>query len=301
MERQDVFGYALLTTLINLVLMLVKIVTGIVGNSYALIADGIESASDILVSLITWIGFGLSLKPSDENHPYGHGRIESLAGMFSGAALLMAAGIIAFQSILEILTPHHSPEWFTLPVLLAVVATKEILARRISGLAKESDSRALEGDAWHHRSDAMTSVAVAIGISIALIGGEEFAVADDWGALIACAIIVFNSGRIISRSLHENIDGRVDAGIDEDIRHISTGVEGVCIIEKCRVRKSGTFYFAEVHVQVDPHCSVTVGHEIAHQFKERVTKEMPNLKDIVIHIEPFNKAAEQGGGGDITR
>lgn len=297
MQRHEVFGYALLTTLINLVLMLVKIVTGVFGNSYALIADGIESASDIVVSLVSWIGFGLSLQPADENHPYGHGRIESLAGIFSGFALLAAAGVIAFQSIGEILTPHHSPEWFTLPVLLAVVATKEILARRISSLSKQSDSRALEGDAWHHRSDAMTSGAAAIGISIALIGGEEYAAADDWGALIACAIILFNGGRIISRSFHENIDGRIDTGIDADIRRHSTEVEGICIIEKCRVRKSGTFYFAEVHVQVDPHCSVAVGHEIAHQFKELVMNQMATVKDIVIHVEPYNPKAEQDASG----
>lgn len=292
MNRQEVFGYAVLTTLINLVLMLVKIVTGVFGNSYALIADGIESASDILVSLITWIGFGLSLQPADENHPYGHGRIESLAGMFSGAALLTAAGIIAWQSIREILTPHHSPAWFTLPVLLAVVATKEVLARRIAGLSKQTDSLALEGDAWHHRSDAITSAAAAIGISIALIGGAEFAAADDWGALIACVIIFYNGGRIISRSFHENIDGRIDAGIEADIRRFSTQVAGICAIEKCRVRKSGTFYFAEVHVQVDPHCSVTVGHEISHQFKELVTKEMPTLQDMVIHMEPYATMAQ---------
>ncbi len=293
MERQEVFGYALVTTLINFILMLVKIATGIVGNSYALIADGIESASDIFVSLITWIGFGLSLRPSDENHPYGHGRIESLAGIFSGGALLVAAGVIAFQSIHEILTPHHSPEWFTLPVLLIVVAIKEILARRISSLSKQSDSCALEGDAWHHRSDAMTSASAAIGITIALIGGTQYATADDWGALIACAIIIFNGGRIISRSFHENIDGRINAQIDEDIRRFSTDVEGICEIEKCRVRKSGTFYFAEVHIQVDPDSTVTVGHEIAHQFKERVTKEIPTLQDIVIHIEPYTKKSLQ--------
>ena len=297
MERKEVFGYAILTTLINVILMLVKIVTGVVGNSYALIADGIESASDVFVSLITWIGLSASLRPPDENHPYGHGRIESLAGIFSGTALLAAAAMIAFQSIQEIRTPHHSPEWFTLPVLLVVVAIKEILARRISALSSQNDSRALEGDAWHHRSDAMTSGAAAIGITIALIGGSQYAAADDWGALIACVIIIFNGGRIISRSFHENIDGRIDTGIDADIRRHSTEVEGICIIEKCRVRKSGTFYFAEVHVQVDPNCSIAVGHEIAHQFKELVMNQMATVKDIVIHIEPYNPKAEQDASG----
>ncbi|MFC5051756.1 cation diffusion facilitator family transporter [Rubritalea spongiae] len=272
--------------------MIVKIATGVIGNSYALIADGIESASDILVSLITWLGFGLSLRPADEGHPFGHGRIESLAGIFSGMALLGAAALIAYQSIHEILTPHHSPSWFTLPVLLLVVVIKEVLARKISVLSEQSDSRALEGDAWHHRSDAMTSGAVAVGLTLALLGGPKYAAADDWGALVACAIIVFNGGRIIARSVHENIDGKVDESVDEDIRRYAEDVEGICAIEKCRVRKSGVFYFAEVHVQVDPHCTVTVGHEIAHEFEEYVTDKMPKLKDLVIHIEPYNRMVE---------
>lgn len=289
MEQRDAFGYALLATLINVILMIVKIVTGIVGNSYALIADGIESASDILVTLVTWLGFCLSLRPPDEGHPFGHGRIESLAGMFSGMALLGAAALIAFNSIREILTPHHSPEWYTLPVLIAVVITKELLARRISTLSEQTDSRALEGDAWHHRSDAMTSAAAGIGITIALIGGPQYAAADDWAALIACSIIVFNGLRIISRSFHENIDGRIDPEIESAIRSGSTQVEGVRKIEKCRVRKSGVFYFAEVHVQVDPHCSVALGHEIGHQFKEHTMTYIPSLKDIVIHVEPYSK------------
>jgi len=291
LEQKDVFGYALLTTLINLILMLVKLVTGLVGNSYALIADGIESASDILVSLITWIGFSASLRPPDESHPYGHGRIESLAGIFSGMALLSAACVITYHSVREIQTPHHSPEWFTLPVLLMVVVVKEILARRISVLSNLSESRALEGDAWHHRSDALTSAAVAIGISIALVGGPAYAVADDWGALIACLIIAFNGCRIIARSFHENIDGQIDAEMEQRLRRCSSLVNGILAIEKCRIRKSGTFYFAEVHAQVAPECSVTVGHQIAHDFKDRVIEQLPNLQDIVIHIEPYTESA----------
>lgn len=286
-ERSEFIGYALLTTLVNVVLMLVKIITGLVGNSYALVADGIESASDILVSLVTWIGFGASLRPPDAKHPFGHGRLESLAGIFSGVALLFAAGVIALQSIREILIPHHSPEWYTLPVLIGVVVVKEVLARRISVLSSEAESRALEGDAWHHRSDAMTSGAAAIGITIALIGGPEYAVADDWAALVACAIICFNGGRIVKRSLDENLDARVDTEIVQTIRGHAAEVEGARAIEKCRVRKSGSFYFTEIHVQVDPTCSVKVGHDIAHQVKSRLASEMPNLQEVVVHIEPY--------------
>jgi cation diffusion facilitator family transporter len=284
--RTEVLGYALLATLVNVVLMLVKIVVGMVGNSYALVADGIESASDILVSLVTWIGFGISLRPPDEGHPYGHGKIESLAGIFSGMALLIAAGAIAYQSIQEILTPHHSPEWYTLPVLLVVVAIKEILARRISVLSEISNSRALEGDAWHHRSDAITSGAAAVGISIALIGGPGYAAADDWAALIACSVICFNGSKIVVRSFNENIDGRVDAEFVADIRSHAADIREVRAIEKSRVRKSGSDFFAEIHVEVDPECTVKAGHEIAHKVKAHLMDKIPSLQDVLIHIEP---------------
>jgi cation diffusion facilitator family transporter len=286
METGKAVGLGILTILINVMLMLVKIVTGILGNSYALIADGIESAADIFTSLITWMGFHLSLRPPDDKHPFGHGKIESLAGVFSGTALLLAAVAIAVQSVREILTPHHSPEWFTLPVLIAVVITKEFLSRKISTFATALDSRALEGDAWHHRSDALTSGAAAIGISVALIGGPAWAVADDWAALVACGIIVANGIRILQRSLHDTLDGRVDAAIVEALHARAMEVDGVAHTEKCRVRKSGMQYFAELHVQVDGEMSVLAGHRIGHDVKEALLEAFPELLDVVIHLEP---------------
>jgi len=284
-ERKDILAYALLTTLVNGVLMLVKIVTGVAGNSYALIADGIESASDIFVSLVTWIGFSLSLRPPDEKHPFGHGRLESLAGLFSGVALFIAAGMIAVMSIREILTPHHAPAWFTLPVLLIVIGVKAVLARRITALSKSAQSCALEGDAWHHRSDAITSAAAATGITVALIGGPHYASADDWAALVACTVILFNATRIILRSLHENIDGKVDESFVETIRDRAMRVTGACDVEICRVRKSGSFFFAEIHIEVKPDRTVKAGHDIAHEVKSHLKEEIPNLQDILIHVE----------------
>lgn len=172
-------------------------------------------------------------------------------------------------------------------MLLIVLVLKEYLARRISVLSRRSGSCALEGDAWHHRCDALTSAAAATGISIALIGGPAYASADDWGALVACILIVINAARILLHSFHENIDGRVDNQIDRTIRLCSTEFEDVRDIEKCRIRKSGSFYFAEVHVQIDPDCTKAVGHEIAHQFKARLSQNIPNLQEIVTHIEPY--------------
>jgi cation diffusion facilitator family transporter len=276
----------LLTLWVNIVLMAVKITVGVVGNSYALVADGIESAGDILTSLITWAGFHLSLRPADASHPYGHGKYESLAGMFSGTALLVAAGVIAWNSVLEIRTPHHAPEWYTLPVLLAVVATKWLLSKKVAAMGESVDSRALEGDAWHHRSDAITSAAAAIGISIALIGGPKWAMADDWAALATCIIIVINGALIFHGALHEVLDGNPAPEIANEIRNGAMGQPGVAGVEKCRVRKSGIGLFVEVHVQVDGDTSVREGHRIGHAVKDRLKTLKPEIIDVVIHLEP---------------
>lgn len=284
----------LLTVAVNFVLMAVKILAGTLGNSYALIADGIESAADILTSLVTWSAFHLSLRPPDDDHPFGHGKIESLAGIFSGIALIGAAAAIAFQSIREILTPHHSPEWFTLPILIAVIITKELLSRKILSLAGSIDSRALEGDAWHHRSDAITSAAAATGISIALIGGEKWAVADDIAALAACGVILFTAIQILKRSLHDTMDGCVDPKLTEKIASLAAEVDSVHCIEKCLLRKSGIHYFAELHVQVDENLPVSSGHRIAHDVKKHLIENYPSLRDVSIHVEPFDVPSKTG-------
>ena len=191
---------------VNVVLAIVKIVTGIVGNSYALIADGIESTSDIVSSLVVWTGLKISSLPADEDHPYGHGKAESIAGMVVALALLAAAVFIGIQSVREIITPHHAPAWFTLLVLALVIGTKETLYRFVLKVGDELTSTAVKGDAWHHRSDAITSAAAFVGISIALIGGKGYESADDWAALLACAVILFNGYRIFRAALNEIMD-----------------------------------------------------------------------------------------------
>jgi cation diffusion facilitator family transporter len=285
-DPSKALGIGILTVCINIALMAVKITVGVVGNSYALVADGIESAGDILSSLIAWAGFQLSLRPADDNHPYGHGKIESLASVFSGGGLLVAALVIAWNAILEIRTPHHAPEWFTLPVLIAVVVTKMVLSKKVLTLGESVDSRALEGDAWYHRSDAITSGAAAVGISIALIGGEGWAAADDYAALLACVIIVINGIAIVKGALHEVLDGNVADALNDELRNRSLEVAGVAGIEKCRVRKSGIGMFVELHLQVDGNTPVRVGHEIGHLVKDHLRAINPKIVDVIVHLEP---------------
>src|ERR1700736_6156237 len=255
----------ILAICINVSLMIIKIGVGVVGNSYALVADGIESASDIFSSVITWAGFRLSLKPADEDHPYGHGKIDALTGIFSGCCLFAAAAFIAYQSIIEIRTPHHSPAWFTLPVLMAVIVVKELLSRRVFAVADTLDSNALKGDAWHHRSDAITSAAAAIGITIALIGGKGWEMADDWGALAACSVIVTNDFLLVKRSVYDATDAAVSSLVVDSIRAVAANQPGVERIEKCLVRKSGADLFVELCCSVDPSLTMREGRPLSHQ------------------------------------
>jgi cation diffusion facilitator family transporter len=279
-------GLGILAICINASLMIIKIGVGVVGNSYALIADGIESASDIFSSVVTWAGFRWSLKPADEDHPYGHGKIDALTGMFSGGALFAAAAFIAYQSILEIRTPNHSPAWFTLPVLIGVIVVKELLSRRVFAAADTFDSNALKGDAWHHRSDAITSAAAAIGITIALIGGKGWEMADDWGALAACSVIVTNAFRIVKGSVYDATDPAASPLLRDPICAAAANQPGVQRIEKCLVRKSGTNLFVELHVEVDPSVTIREGHRIGHQVKAALIATNPRIQDVIVHLEP---------------
>jgi len=288
-SANQTLGLGILAICINIALMLVKIGVGLAGNSYALVADGIESASDIFSSLITWAGFQLSLRPADENHPYGHGKIESLAGVFSGVSLLLAAAFIAYHSILEIRTPHHAPAWFTLPVLIGVVIVKWLLSRKILSVGDTLDSNALKGDAWHHFSDAITSAAAAIGITIALVGGAGFESADDWAALAACAIIVVNGGLILKGSFHDMLDRNVAVSIYDAIKGQAVSVAGVENTEKCRIRKSGIDLFVEMHVRVDPLITVAEAHRISHAVKDLLIAGNSRIKDVTIHVEPARR------------
>jgi cation diffusion facilitator family transporter len=277
---------------INLVLALVKIAVGLVGNSYALVADGIESTADIFSSLVVWSGLRVSARPPDRNHPYGHGKAESLAGLAVALFLMAAAVLIAVQALREIATAHVPPAWYTLFVLAAIIVIKEGLFRRMHRVGDELDSSSLRSDAWHHRSDAITSGAAFIGISIALIGGERFAGADDWAALLACVIIFANGVRLLRPAMDEVMDASVPVDVEQEIRKIASSVEGVSAIEKCRVRKSGLGYLMDIHVEVDGEITVQDGHGIGHRVKDRLVQSELPISDVVIHIEPAGESSE---------
>jgi cation diffusion facilitator family transporter len=271
---------------INVFLAAAKGITGFLGNSYALIADAIESSTDIFSSLIVWGGLKISAKPPDKDHPYGHGKAEPIAAILVSLALFAASVLIVIQSIHEIITPHHAPAPFTLIVLIIVVVVKEMLYRFVFRVGNDIKSTAVVSDAWHHRSDAITSAAVFVGISIALIGGKGFESADDYAALFASVIISFNAYRIFKPAFDEIMDTAPHESIKEQILNTALDVNGVVGLDKCNVRKMGLDFYVDLHVVVDANISVKEGHFIAHEVKDFIISKFPSIHDVFIHIEP---------------
>ena len=270
----------------NISLAIIKGLAGFFGNSYALIADAIESTTDIFASFLVLFGIKYSNRPADKNHPYGHGRAEPLITFLVVGFLITSATIIAYESISNIKTPHDLPKSWTLYVLGAIILWKEYSFRIVMKRSIQTNSSSLKADAWHHRSDAITSVAAFIGISVALILGKGYESADDWAALFASGFILFNSYLIFRPALGEIMDEHLYDDLIENIRKVSLQVDGIIDTEKCFIRKAGMQYHVDLHAIVDATISVKEGHELAHKLKDTLQQEIPELGHILIHVEP---------------
>jgi cation diffusion facilitator family transporter len=277
---------ALLGLVINVVLAAVKIVAGVIGHAYVLIADGMESAIDVAGSIVIWGGLTVAARPPDRTHPYGHGKAEPIAALVVAICVLAAAIGLAIESVREIRTPHHGPAPFTLAILVAVIVIKEFLFRYVIRIGRDLESTAVQTDAWHHRSDALTSGAAFIGISVALIGGERWQSADDWAALFACAVIAANGVRLALPAFQEIMDTAPGGKIVRSIRTVASSVPGVVGVEKCYARKMGLDYYVDLHVGVNGNISVHEGHEIAHRVKSAIQQSDSRVADVLVHIEP---------------
>jgi cation diffusion facilitator family transporter len=277
---------ALLGLSVNVIFAVVKIAAGIIGNAYALIADGIESSLDVAGSIVIWGGLRFAARPPDATHPYGHGKAEPLAAVLVAFGVLGAAGVVAFHSVHEIFRPHHAPAPFTLVVLVGVIIIKETLFRFVNRAGRSLESTALATDAWHHRADAITSVAAMLGISIALLGGERWQRADAYAALFACAVIATTGARLLGPALAEILDTAPRGEIIDRIQKAARAVPGVVALDKCFVRKMGVDYYVDLHVQVNGAMSVRAGHELAHRVKDAIRITDSRIADVLVHIEP---------------
>lgn len=267
-------------------LAIIKALAGLFGHSYALIADAIESTTDVFSSLLVLFGLKYAKRPADDNHPYGHGKIEPLITFIIVAFLVVSATVIAHESIQNISEPHQMPEPWTLFVLFGIVIWKEVSYRIVLKKSKQTNSSSLRADAWHHRSDAITSIMAFIGIAFANIMGEGYESADDWAALFASAFILYNSYKIFRPALGEVMDEQRYDDIIEDIREHSLKVSGILGTEKCMLRKTGMKYHVDLHAIVDADISVKEGHRIAHELQDYLKIQIPNLGQVLIHVEP---------------
>jgi len=275
--------------LLNLLLAALKFAGGILGSTYALIADGIESLLDVFSSLLVWLGFRYAAKPPDADHPYGHGKAESLAALAVSLVMLSAAGWIAIHATREILTPHTAPHWGTLPLLVFIVATKWWFSRRMARAGAETGGTALGAEAWHHASDALTSAAAFIGIGVAVVAGPEYAAADDWAALVACLVIVVNGLLIFRRAFGEIMDAAASDEVHTEVRRVACSVPGVVGVDKCRVRHSGLSLLVDIQIVVDPAITVFAGHKLAHEVQDALVAADLAITHVAVHVEPARR------------
>ncbi|RNL88711.1 cation transporter [Sinomicrobium pectinilyticum] len=273
----------------NAALAVIKGITGILGNSYALIADAIESTTDVFSSFLVLLGLKYATRPADKNHPYGHGKAEPLLTFVVVGFLIISAAVIAYESIKNIRTPHEQPESYTLIVLGAIILWKEISYRVVMRRSTETESSSLRADAWHHRSDAITSVAAFIGIAVALLLGDGYESADDWAALFASGFIIYNSYLIFRPALGEVMDEHLYEDRIKRVREIARQVNGIIATEKCYIRKTGMKFHIDLHAIVDAEITVKEGHKLAHDLKDALQEEMPDTEHILIHVEPFDE------------
>lgn len=273
---------------LNLILAVLKFAGGVFGHTYALIADGAESLLDVVSSTLVWAGFRVAARPPDADHPYGHGKAEPLAALGVAVVIFGAVAWIAIHAVHEIVTPHQRPHWLTLPLLAGIVAVKAWFSRRLAAAGEKAGSTALDVEALHHWSDAITSAAAFIGIALAIAGGSGWEVADDWAALFACVVIAFNGARMFNKALGDIMDTAAPDKFEGEVRTIALGVPGVLALDKVRVRKSGLSHLVDIQVRVDGNLTVRAGHDIAHAVKDALLASSPHaISDVSVHVEPM--------------
>jgi len=284
---RDTTRAALLGLGVNVALGAVKLVGGLLGNSFALLADAVNSLGDVLTSLIVLFALRVAQAPPDAEHPYGHTRAEAIAGANVSLLLIVSALLIGWEAFRRFSIPHDLPPSWTLWIAGINVVIKEGLYRYQSQVGRQTGSSAIAAGAWDHRSDALCSLAVLLGLSTVRVGGPAWIGADDVAALVVATLITWSGIVLFRRSSSELMDLQADPEWVEDIRQTAQAIPGVCRVEKLWVRKSGLEYFVDIHIEVDAQWTVAAGHRTGHQVKDRLVAQYPNVRDVLVHLEPY--------------
>lgn len=272
---------------INLALGIGKLVAGLLGNAFALVSDAVNSLGDALTSVVVLVALHIAQEPADEEHPYGHTRAEAIGASSVAILVIVSALGIGWEAIVRLQLVHPIPPWWTLVVAAANAVIKELLYRYKLWVGERTGSSALIANAWDHRSDALCSVAVLVGMGIVWWGGTSYIWADEGSALVVVAAIIWTATQLFLKSVHELLDAQAEPEFVAEIRTKASGVEGVREVEKLFVRKSGLEYFADIHVQVDRDLTVDEGHRIGHRVKDQLLADFSQLRDVLVHLEPY--------------
>lgn len=273
--------------LVNVVLGIVKLVGGIIGSSFALISDAVNSLGDALTSIVVLFALWFAQRPADEEHPYGHTRAEAIAAAYVALLIVMSALLVGWEAIERLWTEHIAPPVWTMWIAGANVLIKEGLYRYKQRVGQRIGSAAIMANAWDHRSDALCSLAVLIGLAAVRWGGPSFLWADEAAALFVVAAIVWSGGWLLARSTSELLDPQADEELVAQIRQVAAAVPGVRAVEKLWVRKTGIEFLADIHIEVDAKMTVEEGHRIGHDVKDQLLARFASLRDVLVHLEPF--------------
>lgn len=275
---------------INLALGLLKLIAGLVSGSFALIADAVNSLGDVVSSVVVLIAFRVAQRPADPEHPYGHTRAEAIAASNVAVLIILSALAVGWEALQRLNVPHHLPPAWTLWIAGANVLVKECLYQYNAAVGRRSGSGATVAHAWDHRSDALSALAVLVGLAVVRWGGQDYIWADEAAALVVVAAIVWSGTRLFRSSASELMDLQASDEFVNAIRETAADVPGVLGVETLWVRKSGLEYFVDIHIEVDPHLSVAQGHEIGHHVKDALLARFDRLRDVLVHLEPYPHA-----------
>jgi cation diffusion facilitator family transporter len=281
-------GSALKGILVNGGLGAAKLAAGVLGHSYALIADACESFADVMGSCVTFYALKKASEPADVDHPAGHGRAETLASAVTALALVGVGALIFWQAALSLNELRRAPSPLTLLVLVPVILIKEQMFNWMRARGKKIGSLAVVADAWHQRSDVVTSLAALTGIIVAWAGGAAWSHADSWAALAASVWLAGTGLWLLGPTLHELMEGSVDPALLQFIEETSRNCPGIAGVDKVWVRKLGMRLMVDLHIEVDPDISVQEGHRLSHEVKAKLQAELPQVRDVMVHVEPYD-------------
>jgi cation diffusion facilitator family transporter len=290
---REVTQAAWLGLVVNLGLGAVKLIAGIVGHSFALLADAVNSIGDVISTVVVLFALRVAQRPADDEHPYGHTRAEGIAATNVAVIIIISAILVGWEALRQINTGNLVPPGWTLWIAAANILIKEGLYQYNVRVGKRTGSAAIIANAWDHRSDALCSLAVFVGLGIVRIGGPAFAWADEAASLVVVAAIIGSGIQLFRSSASDLMDIQADPELVDQIRSAAGQVAGVEDVETLWVRKSGLEYFADIHIEVNQDMSVAEGHRIGHQVKDRLMEEFPSLRDVLVHLEPFPHTHEE--------